>query len=152
MSYQARKIVFNELFKINGWTIKIYTISKTDKFEHPAFYKNVKAKIPEWLKMENSFDSRNDKIGFLILHEATEGIFSLLNWWVGKNMLNAHVFFTRTNETDSFRKISGDGLLACVWELEVINYERVSWLNNTLRKMPNPDYKSYLNDVINTTI
>ena len=36
----------------------------------------------------------NEQIAFIIIHEATEGVFSLINWWVGENMLNTHIFLT----------------------------------------------------------
>lgn len=99
--------------------------------------------------MKNSFDSHNDKTGFLILHSGTEGIFSLINWWVGNNMLNTHIFITKHNQTSDFRKISGDGLAPCIWELEVINHERISWTKNILKHPAKPQFKEYLSDVIN---
>src|SRR5690606_21623168 len=129
-----------------------YTISKTGNFNHPEFYKNVKQKIPEWLSMKNSFDADDDKTGFLILHSGTEGIFSLINWWVGKNMLNTHIFITDHNQTFDFKKISGDGLAPCIWELEVINYERISWTKNILKHPVEPRFSAYLSDVISKEI
>ena len=74
--------------------------------------------------MENSFNSSNEKIGFLILHSGTEGIFSLINWWVGENMLNTHIFLTAPKKPMDFTQISGNGLAPCIWELEVIYHER----------------------------
>ena len=149
MKYQKRTIKFEEVYKTSeGWSIKIYTISKTNSFNHIMFYENVKMQLPKWLSLKNSFDSNNDKIGFLILHSGTEGIFSLINWWVGKNMLNTHIFMTAPEKPNEFTKISSDGLAPCVWELEVINHERISWTNNVLKQMSNPNYQKYLEDVI----
>jgi len=149
MEYQTRKIEFKELLEINEWKIKIYTISKTGEFNHIQFYENVKRELPKWLLLNNSFDSSNDKIGFLILHSGTEGIFSLINWWVGKNMLNTHIFMTNPNEPANFTKISGDGLAPCIWELEIINHERISWIYNILKQESKPNFQAYLKDVYN---
>ncbi|MBU2649761.1 MAG: hypothetical protein KKA81_02395 [Bacteroidetes bacterium] len=151
-TYKPRRIEFKEVFEINDWKIKIYMITKLVEFNHPEFYKNVKAEIPKWLKMENSFNSENDKIGFLIIHSGTEGIFSVINWWVGINMLNTHIFLTRIEQLDKFEKISGDGLAPCIWELEVINHERISWISNILKQEPMIDYQDYLEDVFNREI
>jgi len=150
--YKTRKIRFRELVKINNWQIKVYTISKIGEFDHPTFYENVIDQLPKWLKQENSFDSSNDKIAFLILHSGTEGIFSLINWWVGKNMLNTNIFMTNPKKPSEFEKISGDGLAPCIWELEIINHERISWTNNILKKVSEPGYNDYLKDTISLEV
>lgn len=150
--YLRRKIAFKEIIEINDWKIKIYTISKDGEFNHDSFYQNVKIQIPEWLKIDNGFNSSNDKIAFLILHSGTEGIFSLINWWVGKNMLNTNIFMTDPKTPNEFKKISGNGLAPCIWELEIINHERISWTDNTLKKKPHLNFKDYLEDVINIEI
>jgi hypothetical protein len=146
--YQTRKIKFKELIKLDDWLIKVYLIAKTGEFEDDSFYENVQTVLPKWLSYDNGFDSSNDRIAFLILHAGTEGVFSLINWWVGKNMLNTHIFLSKYDQIDQFKMISGAGLAPCIWELEVINHERVSWINNIL-KSSNPDYANYLNEVIN---
>src|SRR5690606_14195760 len=147
--YQTRKIEFKELFDVGDWKIKIYTISKIGNFNHPEFYETVKLKLPEWLSLKNNFDSSDDKIGFLILHSGTEGIFSLINWWVGKNMLNTHIFITDPKKTSDFKHISGDGLAPCIWELEVINHETISWIKNILKHPSKPKFDEHVKDIIN---
>lgn len=151
-TYEARTIRYLETVTSNDWKIKVYTISKTADFNHPAFYQSVKAALPEWLLMENRFNSNHNKVGFLILHAATEGIFSLINWWVGENMLHSHIFLTSFDSPGTFQKISGDGLMACVWELEIMNHERNSWIRHVLKKMPDPDYARYLEDTVNAIV
>jgi hypothetical protein len=150
--YKTRKIEFREIIEVNDWKIKIYTISQNGDFKQDIFYKSVIKKLPEWLAIDNGFDSSNDKIGFLILHIGKEGIFSIINWWVGKNMLNTNVYISEQTKPNEFEKISGNGIVACVWELEVINHERISWLNNILKNEPNPNFENYLEDIINTEI
>jgi hypothetical protein len=150
--YKTRKINFREIVKIDDWQVKVYTISKNGKFDHPVFYKNVLDQLSNWLKEENSFDASNDRIAFLILHSGTEGIFSLINWWVGKNMLNTNIFMTDPNRPNEFEKISGDGLAPCIWELEIINHERISWTNNILKRNIKPRYDAYLHHTISKEI
>lgn len=152
MEYKPRKIAFKETIEVNDWSIKVYIISKNGDFQHPEFYEKVKQEVSKWLLLKNSFDASNEKIGFLILHSGTEGIFSVMNWWVGKNMMNTHIFLTQRDEPIVFTPLSGDGLAPCVWELEVINHERVSWMNNFLKKESHPDIEAYLGDVYNGMI
>ncbi len=145
-TYQKRHLAFKEVLSIGDWQVKVYTISKTSAFDHPIFYKNVLAQLPQWLQMKNSFDASNDKIAFLIIHAGTEGIFSLINWWVGSNMLNTHIFITPPDNPISFDKISGDGLFACIWELLIINHESVAWRKHILEPYPKSNYAAYLAD------
>ncbi|MFK7953828.1 MAG: hypothetical protein AB8B73_13365 [Ekhidna sp.] len=150
--YQSRKIRFKELLKVEDWHIKVYTVSIDGSFNHSLFYENVKNSLTDWLQSKNSFNSVNNKVGFLILHPATEGIFSIISWWVGGNMLNSNVYLSAYGDHNRFNKISGDGLGPCVWELEVINHERLSWIKHFLKAESKPDLDAYLKDVINTEI
>ncbi|WP_299110977.1 hypothetical protein [uncultured Winogradskyella sp.] len=144
-NYKPRKIKFEELCMVNDWQIKIYTISKNDAFNHQDLYKSTKAQLSQWLELKNSFNSAHNNIGFLIIHAGTEGVFSLINWWVGNNMLNTHIFMTKYDTPNTFIKISGDGLAPCIWELEIINHERLAWTSHILKQVPKPDYNAYLN-------
>lgn len=150
--HKPRRIAFREVYETSGWTIKIYTISKTDEFDYPDFYENVKAKLPEWLRMDNSFASGNEKVGFLILHSGNEGIFSLINWWVGDNMMNTHVFLTERHDPENFSMVSGDGLAPCIWEHEVIHHECLAWTKHVLKQSENPNFTAYFGDVYNGLI
>ena len=144
MIYLGREIAFKEIIQVEDWQIKVYTISKEPNFKFSDFYPAVKERLPQWLTMENSFDASNGKIGFLIVHEGTEGIFSIINWWVGRNMLNTHIFITPYDQLGVFKKISGDGLSPCIWEMEVINHERKAWVKYVLEQQDLPDFKEYL--------
>lgn len=151
-AYKARTIEFKELITIDDWHVKVYTITKHVPFNYPVFYNNVRVQLKSWLKQDNHFDSSNDKIAFLILHAGNEGIFSIINWWVGKNMLNTNIYITAPEKPDDFKKISGNGLAPCIWELEVINHERLSWITNVLKQNTHPDYSNYLADTISCEI
>lgn len=151
-AYHPRNIKFDTLFEIDSWRIKIYTIAKHGEFNHLDIYNNAKAQLSDWLKMTNGFNSNHNHIGFLILHSGTEGVFSLVNWWVGDNMLNTNIYKTDFDTPDQFEKISGYGLAPCVWELEVINNERLAWTEHILKKAHQPDYKRYLNTTFNKVL
>jgi hypothetical protein len=150
--YQARNIKFAEILKWNDWRIKSYTISEKDVFSSFRTYRTAVDQLPDWLVQLNSFNPSHENMAFLIVHEASEGIFSLINTWVGNNMLQTHIFLAGYDDPESFTKISGDGLFACVWELEIIQHERISWISNILKKPKNPDYENYLKDTLTTTI
>ncbi|MEM7368101.1 MAG: hypothetical protein AAF587_05830 [Bacteroidota bacterium] len=144
--YKSRKIVFEEVIRVGEWYVKMYTITKSAEFEHPELYQQAIQQLPVWLEMKNQFDDSHAHMAFLIVHAGTIGIFSIVNWWVGTNMLNTHIFLTVPDSPTTFTKISGTGLSPCIWELEIINRERIAWMRHVLQRSPNPDYEAYLMD------
>ena len=147
--YKKRNIHFKELISFSAWSIKAYTISENE-FASWVTYDAAKKLLPIWVEQLNSFNPKHENISFIILHEGSEGVFILVNTWVGNNMLQTHIFLSKYEDPTHFEKISGDGLSACVWEFEVMNHERNAWTQYVLKNADKPDYKSYLNDTLNT--
>lgn len=150
--YQPRQIDFKENVIIEDWAIKVYTIAKDTNLMELGNFDAINSELPNWLNLKNSFNSTTDKIGFLIIHFGIEGIFSIINWWVGQNMLNSNVFFSTYSNPSIIKRISGDGLVACIWELEIINFEKNSWTENVLKKFPNPNFDKYKDDNFSTIL
>jgi hypothetical protein len=150
--YKQRHIRFKEYLSVEDWQLKVYTISENEDYDFAPFYEKVKTKLSTWLELENGFNSKHYNIGFLILHAASEGVFSILNWWLDGYMINTNVFLSAHNDPSDIMKISGAGLGPCVWELEVINFERVAWTNHVLKKLPKPDFETYLASIISKTL
>lgn len=74
--------------------------------------------------------------GFLILHFARDGDYLLVSQWYDANMLKHWV---RGSETDAaggvtFAPLAQRDLIACVWELEVIKFERDAWVRTVLAR------------------
>lgn len=150
--YGKRTISYHDLEEIDAWKVKIYTIAKKAPFQANEVLENALKKLPVWLAQKNSFDASHEHVAFLIIHAGTEGVFSILNWWVGKNMLNTHVYLTDYKQPGQFQKISGDGLAPCVWELEVIDHERRAWIKHFLKKANQPDLEAYFLEQYNGSI
>ncbi|NNK80245.1 MAG: hypothetical protein HKO93_02020, partial [Flavobacteriales bacterium] len=124
--------------------VKIYTISKDISFEQEASVSAALERLPEWLAMKNSFNADHASVAFLIVHSGNEGVFSIINWWVGDNMLNTYIFFSPKDNSEKFELISGDGLSPCIWELEVIDFERKLWIEHILKRQDSPEIEAYL--------
>ncbi len=126
-TYKPRIVRFKEIVKMNGWTVKVYTIVKSGEFQHHDFYQNVLQQLPEWTKRKNGLNEEHFHTAFLILHVGTEGIFTIFNWWLGGYMMNTQIYLSEYDTLDEFTLVSGKGIAPCVWELEIINHERVAW-------------------------
>ncbi|SDI82664.1 hypothetical protein SAMN04487954_101407 [Billgrantia gudaonensis] len=70
----------------------------------------------------------------MIVHEAREGCYVLLDWWTGENMLQHHVYFSRDPNDPEFSDVTQTGIVACVWELKVLSFEREAWIDCVLAR------------------
>ena len=152
--YQARPIRFIRLTEFNEWRIKVYGISAHREFPDfeivKAAEKLAKEKLPipsVWSAAPGSEHTiAEDRYGvaILIVHEGREGNFVLLSWWVGENMLQHHVYYAPASPPFTFAYLSPTGLMACVWELAVLAFERQAWINTVLANPSGPDLEAYL--------
>lgn len=149
--YRPRKIQYSECYHLGAWTVKIYTIAKEDHYMAQAHYETAKQQLPVWLALKNGFNDDHHHCAFLIVHQGKEGVFAIVNWWVDEEMLNTHVFLSDIKEPANFQRISGGGLAPCIWELEVINYERSAWMKYVLQPDV-PDFERYWKDQYNGII
>ncbi|HEV2130530.1 MAG TPA: hypothetical protein VGR27_05485 [Longimicrobiaceae bacterium] len=83
-------------------------------------------------------------VAVLIAHEGREGCFVLLSWWAGENMLQHHVYFAPAEPPFEFEYLSPTGVVACVWELAVLAFERDAWVDAVLANPSGPDLDAYL--------
>jgi len=69
--------------------------------------------------------------GFTIAHDAKSAALAIVYWWANENELHARYFAAPLDEPGELEPLTEPGL-ACVWELEVIDFERRAWLEDVL--------------------
>lgn len=69
--------------------------------------------------------------GFAILHLGEEADWLQICWWRA-DILHARLFQRPPGSGDPFGEPSDDSVRACVWELEVIDFERRAWATHVL--------------------
>lgn len=149
-SYQKRSIRFLEVYQHELWKIKIYSISHKSEFVTEHLVEIAKQQLGKWLLLTNSTTYETYYFATLLLHDAKDYQFAIINWWIDENMLQ-HFVYTLNSE-NKFELFSGNGIVTCVWELAVLWHERNAWVNHVLMKPENPDVSSYLNDHLNQNI
>ena len=150
-TYHTRSVRFIEIHRHIDWKIKLYGISTAAEFVSNQNIVAAKAEISKWLDRSVIHNFENYKVATLIIHEAREGCFAIINWWVDENMLQHFVYF-RKSSTATFTLFSDSGVITCVWEMAVLWHERNAWVKHILMKNENPDLNAYLNDALNTNI
>lgn len=146
IQYKPRKIDFHNTIRVNNWQIKVYKFTFRETFQADEILEKAIAKLPEWLETAKTLNFEIYHIGFLMIHEGRDGIWCILSWWLGENMLRSLTFSTSTASPNDFTLNPQKGGMVCVWELEVINFERKMWIEHILKKAENPDFAGYLNE------
>ena len=147
--YRDRKMSFLKVAKVEDWQIKVYGITMHDSFKSFAVVENALLRLTEWLPPQDNPELPVYDLAWLIAHEGREGVWLLLNWWVGGEMMETIVNFAAYDAPDNITASPYQkNALLCVWELEVIAHERQAWIDNVLMKAENPDFAGYLADVM----
>jgi hypothetical protein len=71
--------------------------------------------------------------GFTIAHRGKAAAMALVYWWAEENEVHRRAYASPLPLThaDELQRLTGTGM-ACVWELEVIDFERRAWLEDVL--------------------
>jgi hypothetical protein len=120
MSYQPRRVAFLE----REGRLKHYGIGVGDEAARPELAAAVKAAAADVVP--------GDTAGFTIAHDARFGALGIVYWWANENELHARMFAAPREDPGALEPADGTGL-ACVWELEVIDFERRAWLEDVLK-------------------
>jgi hypothetical protein len=71
--------------------------------------------------------------GFTIAHDAATAALGVVYWWAAENEIHHRVFAAPRDAPAELEPADGTGM-ACVWELEVIDFERRAWLEDVLKR------------------
>ncbi|MCB0644472.1 MAG: hypothetical protein KDC44_22665 [Phaeodactylibacter sp.] len=142
--YQKRAIAFRGLTQTEGWTVKVYAITPHDNFRSEAALQAVIKQLPQLLQPAEA----HYHLAFLIVHEGTDGLWSLINWWTGGEMLRTDTYFSDYDQPEALSQYPQQGSMACVWELPVINQERELWVKHILCQAEQPDVEGYLHHAL----
>jgi hypothetical protein len=143
-TYRTRTVASRPLQVVDGWRVKIYVVTLREPFDSEAALEKAVARLPEWLTPPGGEPWHSHKIGFLIFHEGEDGIWSLINRWVSDDMLQSVTYYADYREPHFFIRKPAAAFMACVWELPIIAFERDLWVEEILKKAPQPDFDAYL--------
>jgi hypothetical protein len=140
--YAKRPIRFLDLRRDRGWTTKLYWISARSAHPDPALvgaaYELARAALPR-----PAIDRDRYGASFLIVHQGNDGNYAILDWWTGENMLQHRVYHAAPGNPLAFAPFADTGIVACVWELHVMAFERQAWIDAVLANRAGPDLDAY---------
>ncbi len=141
--YQKRPIQFLELWQHAGWRIKVYGIASGRSTPRNGLIEAAKSVAAERLR-EVPVSLEHYSVGFLGIHDGRTSNFVFLDWWAEENELHHHVYTSPTNDPAALTYATPTGVIACVWDLRLIAFERQAWLDTVLKRKDGPDLILYL--------
>jgi hypothetical protein len=141
--YTERPIRFLELCQHAGWRLKVYGIASGRQRPRPELIEAARVVAKE--RMASVAESmRHYSVGFLGIHDGRTANFVFVDWWADENELHHHVYVSPTDDPTRFTYTTPTGLVACVWDLRVMAFERQAWLETVLKPSGGPDFDAYL--------
>ena len=120
MPHEPRSISFLER---DGRT-KHYAIALHDRTARPALVSALRAAATEPI---------GDAYGFTIAHDAATAALGIAYWWTNDNEIHSTYFIAPKDDPGALEPLDDETGMACVWELEVIDFERRAWLDHVLK-------------------
>ncbi|MBC2883996.1 hypothetical protein H7Q97_01100 [Ochrobactrum sp. CM-21-5] len=77
--------------------------------------------------------------GFAILHQGEDGLWLLLHWWLEGGIATEILWQSELDEEVEFMPAQ-PMLMACVWELGIIDFERRAWMETAMSGKSIADY------------
>ncbi len=87
-------------------------------------------------------EGEDNGLGFVIIHSGDLGVSVLVHWWIQGSVLCQHIKRTIWG-MDAPMNTAARPVIACVWELGIINAEQNAWRETMMIAVPNA--AAYLN-------
>lgn len=137
------------LLEVDGWRLKLYAIAYRRPAPRPELVSAAKSLVPAVLPCN---DGAAYGVGFIGIHDGRDSCFVFVDWWQDQDELHHHVFVSPSDEPVALRDRTGSGLIACVWDLAVLSFERKAWVDSVLRNPNEPDLAAYLATVMSADV
>ncbi|MGI9621665.1 MAG: hypothetical protein ACR2PK_02415 [Acidimicrobiales bacterium] len=152
-TYQPRPIRYLDTWPIGPWQVKVHGINaKLDRGDNPVDQTviDVSRQLAD-AYYRSEAEPGDHGLGFAVIHQGGLANWLLLNWWSDTILLHRHLYKADHAEPTTFRTVEGD-LLACIWEMHVIEFERQAWIDTMVRNPDGPDPDAYLRARLDTDV
>ncbi|PZO67054.1 MAG: hypothetical protein DI498_04735 [Paracoccus denitrificans] len=112
-----------------GQRVKPYVITAAGRVPDPARLAGARDHAASMLAAE----APDDALGFVILHLGEDADWLLCDWWVNGDSL-AQRLSSGDVQGGPFAPRAPSPLVACVWELALIDHERRAWIAAMMSK------------------
>jgi hypothetical protein len=148
--HRPRPIRFEGLHRIGDWRVKLYGIAVPGEQPAPelmdAALRTAEAVLPHPAHAPGRYG-----VGFVVVHQAADYSFVLVDWWYGENEIHQKLFSAEPGHPERLAPHTGDAI-GCIWELSVTDFERRAWIRDVLANPSGPEIELYLRREFNAEI
>jgi hypothetical protein len=146
--YQPRPIRFIEVWRCGTWRLKVYGIAHGRAAPRRSLIDAAKLVAAESLAAVAPA-VKHYSVGFLGIHDGRTSNFVFVDWWADENELHHHVYVSPKHEPERLVYTTPTGVIACVWDLRVLAFERQAWLDTVLLASGSANLDAYLERRLN---
>ena len=129
-TYSPRPIRLIELLEHDGWRFKLYAITyRAEAFDRASFDSAMLIALKEL--PSPAITAQRPGVGFMICHRGRGWDYLVVCWWDNQNELPMHIYVRPRDASVPWRR-ARDSESICVWDLQVINFERDAYVREVL--------------------
>ena len=140
--FRPRPVRFLELLEFGEWRLKLYGLTAEHTRLLPELVQEAK-KLARLVLPADGVAADAYGVGFVGVHCGIDANLIFIDWWANENELHHHVFTSSLDKPLDMTR-APDGFTACVFDLQVIWFERNAWIEKVLANPDGPDVEGYL--------
>ena len=141
-AYEPRPIKFKEILDTAGWRLKLYVILYPSRdLDWATFEEGLEYSLN--VLPQPAMTPDRPGLGFVIAHQGRSAHNLIVCWWDLENELCTRVFVRNYGDNETWRQSRQEESF-CVWDLEVMWFEREAYVNAILSHREDPDFDGYL--------
>ena len=135
--YHPRDVSNLGTWKIGGLKFKVYGLFAPEKVATEDMLTDAEDFVRRDVLPRVQEEGDDNGMGFVIVHPGDLGVSVSVHWWIQGSVLCQHIYrklYAATEPMDTVKR----PVIACVWELAVINAEQEAWRRTMMRHDPSP--------------
>ena len=140
--YRPRAVLHLGLWDVGHLKLKVYSIVADGKELASTMIDDACSFVGTDLPPLVEIEGKDNGLGFVIIHPGELGISILAHWWIQGSVLCQHIRRTLWGTANPINTATRP-VIACVWELGLIDAEQKIWRDTMMIGRPNAD--AYLN-------
>ncbi|WP_182086650.1 hypothetical protein [Aureimonas sp. ME7] len=119
-TFRPRAFAFHGLWRPRGAALKLYSIRAGEGPIDPVLFDDAE-------RVVSGSAPTDAPVGSVVLHRGEEAVWLLLLWWMPGGILAERLWRRPLDGATGFEPVERP-LMACVWELSVIGFERDAYV------------------------
>lgn len=135
--YRPRGVSNLGQWEIGDLKLKIYGLVADNKMIDQAMISLAQSFVRQDVLLRVADEGDDNGMGFLIIHPGELGVSISAHWWIQGSVLCQHIYrklYSAAEPMDTVKR----PVIACVWELALINAEQEAWRKAMMKSEPSP--------------